>query len=359
MAQPSLIKSKAQFWSYRISTALRSIKTLYSLPQEKIDAFLNSYVIYDHDWSNEEALIEELGKDYYSQVQKKLVDYYSVLNHLLAVGQVEKMYIPPTIDESKGIMENQSLFEKRMAQDLGLGKGKKVLDIGCGRGRVVNHMASHTRADVIGINIDPDQLEAGKRFAAAKGMSQQCQFLKADLNEKLPFPDNTFDAIYEIQVVFSLAKDPVKVFKEIYRVLKPGGKFGLLEWVSLDKYDPKNAHHVSLMKRIKPLIGAIGTFSIQDAVQYMEKAGFQILKNENASREGLQAPLIEKADKFYTRVYRWVKFLVRYKILPAHFKTLFDRLTKDGEAFVEADRLGLVTTSHYMIAKKKSRKKES
>ncbi|HSX26208.1 MAG TPA: hypothetical protein VLE89_04285, partial [Chlamydiales bacterium] len=73
----------------------------------------------------------------------------------------------------------------------------------------------------------------------------------------------------------------------------------------------------------------------------------------NASVGGYQAPLIENADKFFTRASRLIHFCVRYKILPAHFKSLFDRLTQDGEAFVEADRLGLVTTSHYIVAKKK------
>jgi sterol 24-C-methyltransferase len=225
---------------------LRSFKTLYSLPPEKIDAFLGSYDIYDHDWVDEKQLIEKMGKDYYATIQKKLVDYYCVLNHLCAIGQVEKMYIPPAIDLSKSIIGNQALFEKRMSRDLGLVQGNRVLDIGCGRGRVANHVASTTGAQVTGMNIDLDQLESAKRFALGSGMEKQCQFQRADLNETLPFPDNSFDSIYEIQVVFSLAKDPEKVFKEIHRVLKPGGKFACLEWVRLKEYDPKNSHQFFL-----------------------------------------------------------------------------------------------------------------
>jgi sterol 24-C-methyltransferase len=353
MAQATAM-SKLQFWSYRIGTVLKSLKTLYTLPKEKVDAFLNSYNIYDHDWTNEEELIRDMGPDYYKEVQKKLVDYYCVLNHLCAVGQVEKMYIPPAMDLSKSIIANQALFEKMMASDLGLAKGKRALDIGCGRGRVANHMASHTGADVVGMNLDPDQLESARRFAQGNGLSDQCLFLKGDLNETpYPFPDNHFDAVYEIQVVFSLAKDPLKAFKEIHRILKPGGRFGSLEWVRLDKYDPNNSQHTSLMRRIKPLIGAIGTLSVEEAEKYLKEAGFEIVKNENASIGGLQAPLIENADKFFTRVTALIEFLVRFKILPKHFKALFDRLTKDGEAFIEADRMGLVTTSHYMVAEKK------
>ncbi len=346
------IKSKLQFFSYRVSTILKSFKTLYTLPREKVDAFLGSYNIYDHDWANEEELIREMGPDYYNQVKKKLVDYYSVLNHLCAIGQVEKMYIPPIMDLSKGIIANQTLFEEKMAKDLCLKKGNTVLDIGCGRGRIASHIASLTGAQVTGMNIDHDQLECAKRFALGKNLSEQCQFKWGDLNEiPLPAADASMDAVYQVQV-FSLSKNLEKLFADIYRILKPGGKLACLDWFRLDKYNPQNPEHAELMRRIKPLIGAIGTPSIEQFTRAMQKAGFRILINENASVNGLQAPLIENADRLYTRLARIINGLVRCKILPIHFQELFNRLTKDGEAFIEADRKGLVTTCHYILAQK-------
>lgn len=346
------LKSKAQFLGYRISTILRSFKVLYSLPPEKLNAFLDSYVIYDHDWVNEEALVKELGQDYCHEVKKKLVDYYSVLNHLCAIGQVEKMYIPPAIDLTKSIIENQNLFERKMANDLGIKKGQKVLDVGCGRGRIANHMASLSKAHVTGINIDADQLESAKKFAKTKGMTRQCSFKFGDINS-LPFDfeEASFDAIYEVQV-FSLSKNLEKLFKELHRLLKPGGKFACLEWVILDHYDPKNPEHLALMKQVKPVIGAIGNPTVGHYVEALKKAGFKIVINENASIDGLQAPLIENADHFYTRLGKIIHFLVRCKILPVHFNTLFERLSRGGKAFVEADRKRLVTTTHYIVAQK-------
>lgn len=348
----SAIQTKLSFFAYRLSTILKSFKTLYTLPQEKVDAFLNSYNIYNHDWANEEELIRDMGPDYYSQVQKKLVDYYSVLNHLCAIGQVEKMYIPPIMDMSKGIIANQTLFEKKMASDLNVKKGGRILDIGCGRGRIASHMATETGAHVTGMNIDTNQLEAAKRFAVGKNLTQQTNFIQGDLN-KLPLPveDGTLDAVYQVQV-FSYSKDLEKLFADIYRVLKPGGRVACLDWFQLDKYDAKNPEHTDLMRRIKPLIGAIGTPLIEDFTRAMEKAGFKILINENASINGLQAPLIEKADTLFKWATRLINGCVKYKILPRHFQKLFDRLTLDGEAFVEADRKGLVTTCHYILAQK-------
>lgn len=347
------ISLKMQFWAYRLSTILKSFKTLYTLSPAKVDAFLNSYVIYDHDWSDENELIKQFGPNYVHEVQKKLIDYYSVLNHLCSIGQVEKMYIPPAIDLSCSIIDNQTLFEERLCQDLGIKASDNILDIGCGRGRVASHMAQMSEAYFVGMNIDSDQLESAKQFVLRNRLSHRCQFLQGDVNTfPYPFPDASFDHIYEIQCIFTISKDLGKTFKEIHRLLKPGGKFGCLEWTSLEKYNPKNSHHRDLMKRIKPLIGAIGTHSITHTLNLLEKSGFQILKNENASIGGYQAPLIEKANQFFTRLNRLIHFCVSCKILPAHFTLLFDRLTKDGKAFIEADRLGLVTTSQYILAQK-------
>ncbi len=63
MSQVS-VQSKLQFKFYRMSTVMKSFITLYTFPTEKIDAFLNSYNIYDHDWVNEDQLIKDMGKDY-------------------------------------------------------------------------------------------------------------------------------------------------------------------------------------------------------------------------------------------------------------------------------------------------------
>lgn len=349
----STLGSKLQLQLYRLSTICKSLKDLYTLPDERVQAFLDSYTIYDHDWADEEQLIQEMGPSYYKEVKKKIGDYYGVLNILCSIGQVEKMYIPPALDLSKSIIDNQLLYEKKMSGDLGIKKDDKVLDIGCGRGRVANHVASHTGAQVFGINLDPVQLESAVQFTAKSGRSKQCHFKQADMNDlPLPFADNFFDAIYQIQV-FTYSKNLSLLFKDLHRILKPGGKIAFIDWMSLPDYDPKNPHHLSLMKRVKPLIAAIGTPTPAEYVRLFKSNGFEVLTNENPSIDGLQAPLIENADRFFNRLTGLIKFLVKCKLVPAFFQPLFERFIQDGQAFVEADRLRLLTTCHYFVAQKK------
>src|SRR4051812_43468434 len=232
--------SKLKFQLQRVSTILRSLKTVYTLPSEQIDAFLDSYNIYDHNWANEDEMKRTMGADYYSVVKRKLVDYYNVLNQLCSVGQIEKMYIPPVMDLSKSVIANQTLFEQKMSRDLGLKRGSNALDIGCGRGRVATEMAAYSGANVQGINIDPGQIAHANRLAIEYGLAKQCQFKIGDINNlPLSFSANAFDAVYHIQV-FTYSRDLQALFKDIHRTLKPGARFACLDFVTLPDYDKNN-----------------------------------------------------------------------------------------------------------------------
>jgi sterol 24-C-methyltransferase len=99
-------------------------------------------------------------------------------------------------------------------------------------------------------------------------------------------------------------------------------------------------------------IGAVGTPTPQSLANALKAAGFRLLQSNNASIDGLQAPLIEKADGYFRRARKAILAAVRVGLLPQHFKTLLNRLTKDCDAFIEADRARLITTSYHWLAEK-------
>jgi sterol 24-C-methyltransferase len=321
-----------------------------SLTEEQVDSFMKSYVIYDLDWENEQEMIAVLGPDYQQKVGAYLSDYYSVLNHLCAIGELEKMYIPPVIDPAHGIGQNQILYEESIAAELQLPPNARLLDLGCGRGRVAAHIASITGARVTGINIDANQIASAETYNAEQSLHNT--FLRHDFNElPLPLPDAHFDGFYQIQA-FSLCRDPTALLREIYRVLKPGARLSMLDWVRLPAFDDTDAHHLQLMRNIKPLIGAVGTPTPASMQTALETAGFRIIHMGNASQDGLQAPLIERAEAYFETAKWLLGRLVVLGLLPRHFHTLFGRLTKDGRSFIEADRKRLITTSYSWVAEK-------
>ncbi|KAI7180600.1 hypothetical protein D0869_08611 [Hortaea werneckii] len=334
----------------RYETALRSFRILKGLTPEQVSSFMDSYIIYDLDWADEKMMVETLGPDYQHRVGECLQNYYGVLNHLCAIGELEKMYIPPALDLNASITANQILYEESIAEELHLPPNAKLLDLGCGRGRVAAHMTSMSGARVTGLNIDGDQIASAVAFNKQKRF--QNEFLHADFNDlPLPLEDNQFDGFYQIQA-FSLCKDIPALCKELHRVLKPGARLSLLDWASLDAYDPTDTHHQKLMRAIKPLIGAVGTPTPQSMIKALESAGFRMIKHDNASIDGLQAPLIESADGYFRTTRAALLGLVRIGLLPTHFRTLFNRLTQDCDAFIEADRARLITTSYRWVAEK-------
>ncbi|KAJ5855609.1 uncharacterized protein N7529_009553 [Penicillium soppii] len=331
-ASPKRWKS---FW-----TAFRHLQ---HLTPKQVDDFMASYVIYNLDWSNKAQMTAELGPNYQEKVGDCLKSYYGVLNHLCALGDVEK--IPKA-----NVLENQILYERSIAQDVGLGPGMKALDLGCGRGRVAAHMAQHTGAQVTGLNIDPNQVEQAAAFNAELGLHNS--FVTQDFNDlPLPFEDGSFDAFYQIQAL-SLCKDLPALFKEIFRVVKPGSRISLLDWISLPAYDAGNPEHAELMRRVKPLIGAVGTPTQETLEAALVEAGFEVVKSQNASIDGLQAPLIDTVDVYFRTLRQAILALVKVHVLPKHFKTLINRLCLDGQAFVKMDRMRLATTSYSIIARK-------
>jgi len=327
---------------YRISTSLKALKAVYTLPEEHVDAFLKSYELFE--------LEQVTGKN---NEAASTVNYYQVVNHLCAVGEVEKMYIPPVMDPKLGIFGNQMMWEEKgMAEKLNVGPGSKILDVGCGRGRVAHHMASYTGAHVTGLNIDETQLSMAKEHANLTGLlSKQLSFVQGNYNDPLPFPDANFDALYQVQVL-TYTIDPVALAKEMFRVLKPGAKLSFLDYVQLPDYDESNPKHLDLLKKVKPVLGAVWTPKPSDFTGALEKAGFKILSSEEASVGGHQWPLIQNAESFFVPVKKILDFMTSIYVIPKHLQTLFERLTRDGEAFIEADKMGLFTTSWQIIAQK-------
>ncbi|KAG8157045.1 hypothetical protein KVR01_013035 [Diaporthe batatas] len=336
----------------RFKTFVRSFKYLYKLTPKEVDDFMASYIIYNLDWENEAEIIDSLGPDYQQKVGDCLKTYYGVLNHLCALGDVEKMYIPPAVNMKVSVRDNQLLYEESVARDLGLKPGMRVLDLGCGRGRVAAHISKYSGARVTGLNIEPNSIAQAQAFNDELGLDND--FIIKDFNDlPLPFEDATFDAFYNIQA-FSLSKDHPALAKEIVRVLKPGGRFSSLDWVKYPAYDEKNPQHTQLMRRVKPLIGAVGTPTPVSMEKAFTDAGLVITVSDNASiaTDGLQSPLISKVDLYFRTMRQLILAMVKLHALPPHFKTLINRFCLDGEAFVQMDEMRLITTSYRIIAEK-------
>lgn len=66
----------------------------------------------------------------------------------------------------------------------------------------------------------------------------------------MSFPEASFDAVYAIEATVH-APSLEGVYSQIFKVLKPGGTFGVYEWCLTDNYDPKNQEHRKICRGIE------------------------------------------------------------------------------------------------------------
>jgi len=153
-----------------------------------------------------------------------------------------------------------------------LREGETVVDLGCGGGLDVFLAASKVGSTgrAIGIDMTPEMIERARRNAARGNNGQpftNVEFHLASI-DKLPLADNSVDCVIS-NCVINLATDKTAVFREIARVLKPGGRLAVSD-IALKQRLPQE-----LGEDVLAYVGCIsGAMLIEDYRQGLQNAGF-------------------------------------------------------------------------------------
>jgi len=141
---------------------------------------------------------------------------------------------------------NQALWEKgdftriastmresgdELVERIGIARGLKVLDLGCGDGTTALPEAQRG-AEVLGVDIARNLVDAGNRRAAEAGL-KNCKFQQGDATDLRPIADHSFDAVVTIFGAM-FAPKPFDVAKEMVRVTRPGGRIVMGNWIPND-----------------------------------------------------------------------------------------------------------------------------
>jgi ubiquinone/menaquinone biosynthesis C-methylase UbiE len=114
---------------------------------------------------------------------------------------------------------------------LGITPGMRVLDVGSGDGTTALPEA-RLGADVLGVDIASNLVEAGNRRAEAEGLTN-CRFQEGDASHLDELADDTFDLVVSIFGAM-FAPRPHDVARELVRVTRPGGRIVLGNWIPGD-----------------------------------------------------------------------------------------------------------------------------
>lgn len=260
--------------------------------------------------------------------------------------------------------------EHYLAYKMDINEDMKVLDVGCGVGGPAREIARFTGAHITGLNNNDYQIQRANHYAKVQGLEKQLNFVKGDFMQ-MDFKDESFDAVYAIEATVHA---PVLegVYSEMYRVLKPGGSFGVYEWVLTDKYDDSNPRHREIAYGIEIGDGIPKMYTYDVAEKALKNVGFELTFQEDLANVGDSIPwwyplsgewrFVQTVGDLFTffrtsNIGRAITmnvtgFLERLKIAPVGSKKTTIALEEAAINLVEGAKLGIFTPMMLYVCKK-------
>lgn len=162
------------------------------------------------------------------------------------------------------LLENEAELVKQLSARIGAEEEKrKILDLGCGSGKLAIYLSEETGCDITGV--DPSR----ERIEKAREQSSSVTF-EVQPAEDLTFVDNTFDVVVSLKSWHEFI-DPKAALRESMRLLKEGGKIYIIDWVG-------GVAHTKKYFSMETRAHAKKYFSMEQLREMLSEAGFTDIK---------------------------------------------------------------------------------
>jgi demethylmenaquinone methyltransferase/2-methoxy-6-polyprenyl-1,4-benzoquinol methylase len=182
----------------------------------------------------------------------EIADRYDLMNHLLSAN----------VDR---------YWRRAMVHRLGAETNDPILDVCTGTGDLALAFwkAHGGRVPVVGVDFCRPMLRHARRKKLRRQVGDTLQFVEADALS-LPLADNGFQRVVVAFGLRNLA-DPRQGLREMWRVCRPGGKLGVLEF-SLPQRQPLRSLYTAYFRHVLPRIGQVLARNRQSAYQYLPQS---------------------------------------------------------------------------------------
>lgn len=217
------------------------------------------------------------GTDFYIHVAEKeyIEDRYKGSNHTAreyynsadadefyhTVWGGEDIHIGIYKDPEESIYDASQRTVEKMASMVDINENTAILDIGAGYGGAARHLAGRYNCSVHCVNISEIENKRNREKNRKTGLDSLIQVNDASFDD-IPYEDDSFDIVWSEDAILHSSEKP-KVFKEIKRVLKPGGYFIFT--------DPMQADGVS-KKELQPILDRINLDEMGSIKRYLKMA---------------------------------------------------------------------------------------
>jgi ubiquinone/menaquinone biosynthesis C-methylase UbiE len=183
---------------------------------------------------------------------------------------------PDPTDATVSMSQAQKNFTDLMISHMGLQPGQRALDVGCGTGRPAIQLARATHTHVTAISISQSQIATATGYARESGVAPRAQVqgtddapsVRFELADAMamPFRDGTFDAAWAFESIFHMPSR-LQVFREMARVVRPGGRVVVADFVTLRPLTPEERAIAY------PAFAANDLASLEDYIRDLKQVG--------------------------------------------------------------------------------------
>ena len=247
-------------------------------------------------FDKEHSIMTKPGSEQVAETEVSVPDLYSSLTErfLKALGDDLPMihfglWGPDTETLEESFLHSINVI----AGDCGIGPGKRVLDAGCGLGGPAVAVAREYGAHVTGLTNCEPHVAVGTDVANRQGVGHLVDFRHGDFMD-MPFPDESFDAVLNHES-FCYVPDAMGYLKGVYRILRPGGCWRLMDGLRTGK--PMNKGQMAQYSNFRRgwVLPQIQTLHGLRSV--LEQAGFEGIMDRDL--DPLIMPYIENFERRY------------------------------------------------------------
>ncbi len=266
-------------------------------------------------------------------------DYYSNVTHYYRHGWGDCFHHAPLLDgeslESAIVAQHEMLI-----REAGIGAGMRVLDVGCGIGGPARSIARRSGAHVRGLNIVPMQLALARKLTEREGLASQVDFVLGD-GMRMPFAPDQFDVVYLTESGCHMP-DKGAFYREVTRVLKPGGVF--IGWDWMQKRPASTQEVERYVQPICEYFAVPNLTLLTELGGLLEQAGLVVRAVEDLGERG------SPTRKWWTPLEKQVSSVITK--LVTSVQPVLRMMRQSGEALVLAGKAGLFTPLAFWNATK-------